>query len=296
MTGAYLVYLDLAANAQLIERTKTYENITEENSEATLPNGVEVLPPSTNGYDANGDALVDADAKDSAFVSINSGTSGSIKFDSTDDSTVTHSATSGTEAEYIGNGTTLKDGNGNEMSMPVSKTTTIERTTYNDYNINQATLVVTVITKTTVVENGVTTVTWTKTVTSTDESGNPVTETVGPQAEELFPETEDTDDSPTTAKGADLLNVRFAYGSGATVTVSYTYTSEGEDENGNATAPVYTVTVTNTTGEAIDLLATLTAEGVSSGITFIITDGTTSTTLASNQTEQTVSIAAAATT
>ena len=289
-TGAYLTYLDLAANAQLIERSKEYEEITETFADATVPNGVELLEPVTspNKHDTS-----TINSKDSAFVSINQSGSGEILFEKTDDSTVVHSAKNGTEAEFISNGTTLKDGNGNTMSVPITTNTKIERTTYRDYNLNTGVTTITVITKTTVTEGGTTTVSYTKTVTATDPDGNVTEETTGPQATELFPETVDPDTAPKTTKGNDLLNIRFVRGSEIDVTVAYTFVPAGTDENGAATTPTYTVTVTNPGDEAISLLAQLTEAALTSGITFIITDGTTSTPLNNNTNEQTVTIATA---
>lgn len=282
-TGAYLTYLDLAANAQLIDRTKQYEEITENLAEASIPNGVDTLLPT--------ETLEDVDPFNSAFISINGGTSGQITVNKTGENEISHSATSGTTAEYVGVNTVLKDGNGNAMSVPITQTTKIERTTYRDYNLNTGVYTVTVITKMTVVKDGVTTVTYARTITTTAADGNVTTDITEPQSEILYPETKDTDISPTTKTGAKLIDFAFAYGQEVAAAISYEYIPAGTDENGAATAPTYLITIENPGEAELTLKAILTSDGVASGITFIITDGVTQTILQANTTAQTVVIA-----
>jgi hypothetical protein len=107
-------------------------------------------------------------------VSINTNTngvtnvSGDVTFETEDGVTIKHSATGGTSAEYIGNNNVLLDGNDKPMSLQ-GVVTTIERTTYRDYNINTRETIITVITKTTA--NGEVTYTRTITVTDADRQG-----------------------------------------------------------------------------------------------------------------------------
>ncbi len=284
--GAYLVYLDLAANAQLIERVKDQEKITEKKTAATIPNGVELLAP--------GETCDKVDPSDSAFVSIN-GATGDIIFKNENGITVTHSTTGGIKAEYIGMSTVLKE-NGNTMTLQ-GVITTIDRTTYRDHNLNTGVYTVTVITKTTVIDGTNETVTYTKQVTATDADGNVIADQTYDAKEvtaaEAFPDTKDTDTSPTVTAGKDLINLYFAYGQEVDLTVDYLYTPAVKDENGNVTtAATYLITVTNPGSEDVTIKALLTAEATTSGITFIITDGTTSTTLNNNTNAQTVTIAA----
>lgn len=282
-TGAYLVYLDLAANAQLIERHKEYEKIVEEKTAAETPNGVELLAP--------GETYDKVDPSDSAFVSINTNAngataaSGNITFGTTNGVTITHSATGGTSAEYIGNNNVLLDGNDKPMSLQ-GVVTTIERTTYRDYNINTRETIITVITKTTV--NGE--VTYTRTITVTDADGNVTKDETVESSKELFPETKDADTSPTldVSKQADLVNLYFAYGQEVALTVTYLYVPAVKDANGNVTAaPQYQITVTNPGTETVKIKAVLTETCVNSGITVLI-NGTA---LTNNTTAQTVEIA-----
>jgi hypothetical protein len=283
-TGAYLVYLDLAANAQLIERHKEYEKIEENNTAATIPNGVELLAP--------GETYDKVDPSDSAFVSINANTngvtnvSGDVKFETADGVTIKHSATSGTSAEYIGNNNVLLDGNDKPMSLQ-GVVTTIERTTYRDYNINTRETIITVITKTTA--NGE--VTYTRTITVTDADGNVTKDETTESSKELFPETKDTDTSPTldVNKQADLVNLYFSYGQEVALTITYLYVPAVTDGNGNVTAGAeYQITVTNPGAETVVVKAVLTEAAVNGGITVVINGQA----LAANTNAQAVEIAA----
>jgi hypothetical protein len=281
-TGAYLVYLDLAANAQLIERHKEYEKIEENNTAATIPNGVELLAP--------GETYDKVDPSDSAFVSINTSNvptkdTDGVKFETADGVTIKHSATGGTSAEYIGNNNVLLDGNDKPMSLQ-GVVTTIERTTYRDYNINTRETIITVITKTTA--NGE--VTYTRTITVTDADGNVTKDETTESNEELFPETKDTDTSPTldVNKQADLVNLYFSYGQEVALTVTYLYVPAVKDANGNVTKGAeYQITVTNPGAETVVVKAVLTEAAVNSGITVKINGQA----LAANTNAQTVEIA-----
>lgn len=250
-TGAYLIYLDLAANAQIIERQKDYEQIVEEKYEGSIPKGVELLAPGETI--ANG-----VDPKDSAFVSINvnsegkTGVSGDVVFETTDGVTITHTAKDGTSAEYIGPGVTLKDGNGDVMTMQCEKTT-IVRTTYRDRNLNTGDYTVTVITEThksdgTIsYERTITKGTWNSETNAPENMGTP--ETKKSETEKLYPTTKDSvENEGGGAIGADLVGLYFAYGQKVSLTVKYEYVYD-------ATNPTYNITITATKegGEDVDV-------------------------------------------
>ena len=110
--------------------------------------------------------------------------------------------------------------------------------------------------------------------------------------------TPDTDTSPTTSPGEDLIKLYFAYGhtenvteTGETtikenVTIEYRYVPAEKDAQGNATTtPSYEITVTNSGTETVKLKAVLLQTG--SGITFYV-NGTA---LQDTTTAQTVEIA-----
>ena len=244
-TGAYLVYLDLAANAQIIERQKDYEQIVEEKYAGSLPKGVELLAP--------GETLESGvDPKDSAFVSINA--AGEIVFSTVDGVTITHTAKDGTSAEYIGPGVTLKDGNGVAMTMPSEKTT-IYQTTYRDRNLNTGEYTVTVITEThksdgtVTYERTITKGTWNSETNAPENMGTP--EITKPQAEKLYPTTKDSvENEGGGAIGADLVGLYFAYGQKATLTVKYEYVYDATNPTYNITI---TITATNEGGEDVDI-------------------------------------------
>jgi hypothetical protein len=257
-TGAYLIYLDLAANAQIIERQKDYEKIVEEKEAGSLPHGVELLAP--------GETITDGvDPSSSAFVSINK--VGEIVFSTKDGVTITHTAKDGTSVEYIGNGITLKDGNGDIMQMQ-GVTTTIERTTYRDHKLNTGEYTVTVITKTTVGSN----VTYARTITKgtwNSDTNSPenmvLEEDIDNQPGELFPKTQDSKKNEGGgAVGVDsFIKLYYSYGQSVNLTVKYEYTY-------SETNPTYNITVTHNGADDVNVKAVLTSAGVSSNLTFYI--------------------------
>ena len=266
--------------------------IVEEKTEATTPKGVELLAPGENS--------ANVDPSDSAFVSINTkgdGTtaaSGDISYSTADGITITHSATAGTSAEYIGVNNVLQDGNGNPMALQ-GVITTIERTTYRDSNLTTGETIITVITKTTVKDGNTETTTYKRQITKTNVEGELI-ETI--EDEGTKPTTPDTDTSPTTSPGEDLIKLYFAYGHTENVTetgdvtikenvtIEYLYVPAEKDAQGNATtAPSYEITVTNSGTETVKLKAVLLQTG--SGITFYV-NGTA---LQDTTTAQTVEIA-----
>ena len=282
-TGAYLIYLDLAANAQIIERQKDYEKIEEIKYEGSMPNGVEILAPSETL--ANG-----VDPSNSAFVSINQ--PGEITFSTTDGATIIHTATSGTSAEYIGHGITLKDGGGNVMQMQSVKAV-IERTTYRDHNLNTGEYTVTVITKTTIgstvtYERSITKGKWDSETNSPYDMGEP--EITGPQAGELGPKTEDSEENEGGGAVGEkpLINLYYSYGQDVTLTVKYEYVYDEKN-------PTYNIIVTNRGNDAVNVKAVLTESGVSSNITFVISDGTTENVLTNTTEAQFITINTSAT-
>ena len=291
-TGAYLVYLDLAANAQLLEREKTYEEITESSASSTIPNGVDFI--------ASGEAVESDEKKDysdSAFVTINNGTSGSIEYDKDGNNVISHSATSGTTAEYVGVKGTLFDGNDNTMTVPWDSVTKIIRTTYRDYNVNTGVSTVTVIDEIHFTEGDTTTVKYTKDVTITNPDGSVERKPAGePQEEPLNPDTKDEDTSPKLSAGEKLIDITFSHFSDVELTVSYLYTPGEKDENGNVTtAPKYVITILNGGTNPVDVKAILTELGAKPGITFVISDGTTENILTNTTEAQFITINASAT-
>ena len=297
-TGAYLVYLDLAANAQLVERDKTCEEITKSSASSTIPNGVELID---SKVEFNSTAI---NPFNSAFVTINNGTSGSIKYDK-NGNVISHTATGGTTAEYVSVNGTLVDGEVKPMTVPWDSVTKIVRTTYRDYNFNTGVSTVTVIDEIVAEVNGVKTTKFTKDVTITYPEGHKdypdgyvdVKPTVGPQDDRLYPETKDAADSPTVSAGtAPLIDITFSYFSDAGLTVSYLYTPGEKGEDGSViTAPKYVITILNGGTDSVEVKAVLTDLGKTCGITFVISDGTTENILTNTTEAQFISINPSAT-
>lgn len=267
-TGAYLVYLDLAANAQQIERVKEYEEITEVTTVNTIPNGVEVLVKSESGYSE--DVIADIDSKDSAFASINEGGSGTIAISKKDENTFVYSGGSGLTAEYVGSNNSLVDGEGKTINgdATVVRTTTITRTTYHDNNITKGTQTTTVITQKVIQEGNEKQTLYMRTVTTIDSEGNQTDDKTDWQEEELFPEIIETN-NVTLQAGATLIDLAFADRDIDSAIIDYTYTPATQDSGA-----VYLITITNQTEEPIDIKAILTDAGAASDITFIVSDGT----------------------
>ena len=291
-TGAYLVYLDLAANAQLVERDKTCEEITKSSASSTIPNGVELIDSDT-GFNSS-----TINPFNSAFVTINNGTSGSITYVK-DGNVISHTATGGTTAEYVNVNGTLVNGSGEAMTVPWDSVTKIIRTTYRDYNVNTGVSTVTVIDEIHFTEGDTTTVKYTKDVTITDAEGNV---TVKPQEksddEPLNPDTKDKEGtSPDIEAGeSPLINISCSYFSDVELTTSYLYTPGEKDENGNVTtAPKYVITILNGGTNPVDVKAILTELGKTCGITFVISDGTKENVLTNTTEAQFITINTSAT-
>lgn len=272
-TGAYLVYLDLAANAQQIERVKEYEEITEVTTVNTIPNGVEILVESKSGYSE--EVIAGIDSKNSAFASVNEGGSGTIAISKTDENTFVYSGGSGLSAEYVGSNNSLVDEEGKDISgdTTVVRTTTITRTTYYDNNITEGTQTITVITKKVIQEGNEKQTLYMRTVTTIDSEGNETSVTTDWQEEELSPEIIEANNVELQA-GATLINLAFSDRQMDSAVIDYTYVPATQNEGAK-----YIITITNQTEEPIDIKAILTGAGKNSNITFIITDGTNEFTL-----------------
>lgn len=240
--GAYLVYLDLAANAQVVERTRVDEKTVTTEYTSSIPNGVSLLENST---------ATDINPENSAFVSIGGSWSGEANFSQTGN--VITDTGSGHTAVFIGSGITLKDPGG---TMPVpkknnTKTITVETSTYYDTNLVTGEKTVTVIKKTTVEENGKTSVTYTKDVTVTPSGG---TATAKPQesseTKELKPDVPDPTTAPESKIGDAILNAQYVVSDTSKFALDFKFTPKGQE---GATTSTYTITSTNTSENPVQL-------------------------------------------
>ena len=288
MTGAYLVYLDLAANAQVIDRTRVDEmSITTEQA-GSIPNGVSILENAAAGTG-------NINPENSVFVSIGTGNAGGTL--TLNNSTVTDSGT-GHTATHIGSGLQLVDDKGNPMTVPITRTITVEQSTYYDVNMITSYETVTVIRKYTIVEGDTTTVYYTKSVVATDAEGNPAYDINGDplsKPEEKTsskPSLDVPDDKTATQSGSFkdvLLTMQYVVSSSDDMTVNHSC-NVTMDDNGNVTDSVYTLTLNNTAAAPLPVAFTLTEYGVSKNIQFIVVAGGEEKTLANNINKQSVTV------
>jgi hypothetical protein len=181
------------------------------------------------------------------------------------------------------------------MAVPISRTVTVEQSTYYDYNIVTHYRTVTVIRKCTVVEGTTTTVYYTKSVEVTDADGNPAVDTNGnPLSKEE--QTYDTPQQPDvadeyTAQFSDDLILQMAYVVTDPETVKVNHScSVTMDDDGNVTDQVYTITLNNTGAAELPVDITLTEYGAGKNIEFVIVAGGEENALANNTDKQSLSV------
>ena len=287
-TGAYLVYLDLAANAQLLDRVKEYEEIVETKTQVTIPLGNVDMLALEEGKEYTLEQmkalLGDIDSFKAVFTSITTSAGGGT-IDDPSAITVTRTGNTikvvtdsgGVIAEYIYVESALTV-DGNSASVPITETTTtiIKRTTYRDKNKTTGDLTVTVLSEITI--NGTTT--YTKSYTVTNANGVIVDEMEPTEVkkEDFVPGSADIAGMDLTA-GKKLIDLSLAYGVEVDLKISYSYQHEGIDEQ-NQPIGTYVITIENPGENLVAVKAILTKEGLAelnSGIKFVITDGTTET-------------------
>ena len=104
----------------------------------------------------------------------------------------------------------------------------------------------------------------------------------------------DKEGDPDVTAGGKLIDIALGYGKEDSLLVSYEFVPGSVDENGATVAPKYIITFKNTGTDMVKIKAILTELGTTSGINFIVTDGTTETTLGKTTDEQFVEIAVSA--
>ena len=148
--GAYLLYLDLQANKQVVERTAVTEVWKDEKTVSEVPNGVAFVETKGNTID---------EIK-SATVTLPAGSTGKTVISRTGDA-ITYTDTTGAKAAYIGNGITANGESGGSDTVSILT----ERITYYDYNKSTKQTRITVTTTTiTTNADGTTTRTSTQTI------------------------------------------------------------------------------------------------------------------------------------
>ena len=286
-TGAYLVYLDLAANAQQVERTRVDEKIVIEERESSVPAGISILKEIEKVGDEEVEYNVgEISSDDGAFVSIPSKQLGQSYDQATfiypyeKDGEVVNGVIKDTakdhEAVYVGFELELWDGNDKAMAIPVTRTTTVERSTYYDFNTTTEESTVTVLTTTTTVEGGVTTgvnYTLEYVITNKDGSIKEQDSYDGPDKPTL--KVPDAANSPQNKPFENsLLNAKYVTSDKENFKLDFQYTPATE-----SATPVYLVTLLNDTDKDTPVAISLTPYGVSTNVTFKINNGGVETTL-----------------
>ena len=181
-TGAYLMYLDIGANAAKVQRTIFREHFSYVENISVYPDGVALvtLPTTFTKEVAILDPTNPIDCMDSACVEIHSGYTNVFTIDrDVGDVTLTVSNQSNAPPIYKGEEITLIHTSGSSTNIPVvpisNDTKEITRLTYYDVNVNLGALTRTIVTDTSV--NGGTA---TRTITQeifagTDASATPTT-------------------------------------------------------------------------------------------------------------------------
>ncbi len=155
-TGAYLFYLDVAANAASVDRTEIHEHFERTELAYEYPMGVSLVSSNTDTVDAT----------DSACVEISSGYSGTLGLSrSADEITIDRTGTNAI-ATFGGDSLSLKDNNDVTIDVVPAKTlkTVYDRLTYIDYLSFKKEQVYVIITDITVFEDDDRTGTRTRTI------------------------------------------------------------------------------------------------------------------------------------
>ena len=179
-TGAYLLYLDIGANASKYQRTIVTERFTYDEYVTVYPGGVALITIDNDDIEKETpylDLSDDLNCMDSACVQIKGGYSNSFTIDrNAGDVTLTRSNQSNAPPIYKGEEITLIHDSGSSTPISVvpitDDTKDVKRLTYYDVSVNLLTLTKTIITDTSV--NGGTA---TRTIVQENYAGTDATET-----------------------------------------------------------------------------------------------------------------------
>lgn len=203
-TGAYLMYLDISANAQEVKRVTLTEVMTETVKSYEYANGVTVIEAATDAFtDANHIALSLSTDFTGLLTLTKNGT------------TVVYTAGSGRTVDCVAGDLTVADSDGNTATPTPAhvRITTTKRVTYIDYNMATQTTVTTVVTYVLVTEDGVDG-TPTVSIESDGEEGSATQTTTG---------------NITTVVTTTTSEIDWSAISGTTTAVRYTYDTAGAD-------------------------------------------------------------------
>ena len=142
--GAYLMYLDIGANAQVVNRTTVTELVKQTRSTYKYAKGISIIDAgTTDTADSNSYCVLIED------ITSSSGSSVTFNRDSTSSSAnVTYTNTAKISCDYKKEALDLKINNATASITPLSESTkTTKRLTYYDYSINDGTIEVYQLTK-----------------------------------------------------------------------------------------------------------------------------------------------------
>lgn len=201
-TGAYLLYLDIAANAQKISYTVVNEEIKTTSKTYVYPYGVALVSPSGDVDDQN--SII--------AIAIAPTFSGDIGLSIVGTNAVANmSSTNGVTIGYINEETVLRDKNSNELEDDVQEEVEIIRRTH-IVAVNTTTMA-----ETTIVNTQGTGVV----ITRTDENGDDITSSITSDETTYFTNVATKEGFVTLSSGSVLLNYRYSYFNPTTVGVSY---------------------------------------------------------------------------
>lgn len=186
--GAYLMYLDIGANAAKTQRTILYEKFTLTEKNYSYPLGVSLYTlPEAESIESNTKVIPFVipdddtnliDASDSACMTIKASSSGVFEIDRNgSDVALTRAQAANAPPVYSGEDITLLHESGSSTALEVtaesSNTYTIKRMQYYDYNVNLETTTVTMVTDTSVNGGAYSRTIYQYNYTSSDTTGDP---------------------------------------------------------------------------------------------------------------------------
>ena len=251
-TGAYLIYLDISANAQEVNRTTVTEYILMVNNVYEYPLGVSLIALSTDTIDP----------LTGVAVALNSSYSGSLNLRKAD-STITIASTSDAFSPgWKGDAITLARSGSSTPPSVVPKSTstsTLKRLTYIDYNTTTEVTTSTIITD----NNG--------TMSYTDGNGTAITSFTDSTGKTV--ETSSVTSVDVSGLTTDICQYWYSY-SAATSTITATFVFTHEQDTTNTEYHVdkvtgYTITIASTS-ETLNVHIT-----VADGAYVITINGTT---------------------
>ncbi|MCQ2771678.1 MAG: hypothetical protein MJ238_00155 [Bacilli bacterium] len=210
-TGAYLLYLDIAANAQKINYSIIHEEIKTVSKTYVYPYGVALAAPGGEVDDTNSIIAIAVAPSFSGTVL--------LQIDGTN-ATANFSSTTGISIGYIDESTSLRDKNSNLLDDDVVARETLIRRTH-IIAVNTTTMAETHIIRT----QGVDTIEMTR----NDENGNDISSSITNDERIYFETRANSTDFVTLSGGNSALSLRYKYLDPTTVSLYFEVTVVDDD-------------------------------------------------------------------